>query len=38
MADKKRYLQTAVKDKYIVKAIRGFTNIQCYLKGKISID
>ena len=40
MEDKKCYLQTyfAVKDKYISKAIRGCTNIQCYLKSKISID
>ena len=39
IVDKKRYLQTAVKDKYIIIAVRGCTNIQCYLKGKkISID
>ena len=40
MADKKRYLQTyfAVKDKYRIIAIRGCTSIQCYFKGKSSID
>ena len=39
-ADKKRYLQTyfAVKGNYILIAIRGCTNVQCYLKSKISID
>ena len=39
MADK-GILQTyfTVKDKYIIIAIRGCTNIQCYLKDKISKD
>ena len=40
MADKAIYLETyfAVKDKYVIIAISSCINIQCYLKGKISID